>query len=75
MAHPLTLGATGRFPQGKYTTEDEGELQFAIAADKTAGKVLINFGKPVEWVGMDADQADGLGDLLKSKAAEIRGQS
>lgn len=66
------FGATGRFPQGKYIPQDEGEIQFGVAADKQQGKVLINFGKPVAWFGMDAQQADDLGDLLKAKAAEIR---
>lgn len=66
------LGATGQYPQGRYTPQDEGELQFAIAGDKQAGKVIVSFGKPVAWFGMDADQADGLAELLKRKAAEVR---
>lgn len=66
------FGATGKFPQGKYTRQDEGEIQFGVAADTQNRKVLINFGKPVAWMGLDADQADSLADLLKAKAAEIR---
>lgn len=66
------FGPTGRFPQGRYTKHDEGEIAFGVAADKKAGKVVIDFGQPTAWIGMDADQADALAESLRSKAAEIR---
>jgi hypothetical protein len=65
------FGATGRFPQGKYTPQDEGEIAFGVAADKTAGKVIINFGKPTAWVGMDKEQALALAESLINKANEL----
>lgn len=64
------LGATGEFPQGKLADDDEGEIRFAVAADKNAGKVIIDFGSPVTWVGMDPEQASQLGDTLRKKADE-----
>lgn len=66
-----TFGATNRFPQGKYTEHDEGEIAFGVAADKNAGKVIINFGKPTAWVGMDREQALALAELLLQKAADL----
>ena len=71
---PSPLGATGRYPEGKYTENDGGEICFAVAADPTAGKVLIDFGKPVMWVGMTPDEARGLADLLRSKAEAADGR-
>jgi hypothetical protein len=65
------FGATNRFPQGKYTPQDEGEIAFGVAADKKAGKVIINFGKPTAWVGMDREQALALADSLKQKANDL----
>ena len=66
----MTTGPTGRFPQGKLRRDDEGELRLAVG-HKT-GKVVIDFGTQVAWIGLDPDQADGLADLIKQHAAEAR---
>lgn len=65
------FGATGRYPMGKLTETDEGEIAFGVAADKQNGKVIINFGKPTAWVGMDREQALALADSLKRKADDL----
>jgi hypothetical protein len=70
-----SLGATNRFPQGQLNQNDEGEIMFAVAADKNQGKVLINFGKPVAWVGMDREQAIDLSNLLRQKADALLDKS
>lgn len=61
-------GATGEFPRGKIAPEDEGGIRFGVAADK--GKVLLDFGKPVAWIGMDPEDAYALAETLKRKADE-----
>ena len=65
------LGATGNFPAGKIDKTDEGEIRFAIAADPTTRKVIINFGKPVAWMGMEKDQAIAIGETLIARAKEL----
>lgn len=62
------LGATGRFPQGKAMPGDEGEL--ALRVGSAVGKVFIDFGKPVAWVGMTAEEARSFANLILKKAAE-----
>ena len=52
------LGATGEFPGGKLTESDKGEIKFAISFQD--GKVILNFGDPVAWIGMDKAQAKDL---------------
>lgn len=69
---PPKIGATGQFPAGRYNEQDQGEIAFAVGADKANAKVLIKFGTPVGWLGMGADEAERLGDLLKEKAKAIR---
>lgn len=64
------LGATGLFPEGKLTGEDEGEIKFAIANAK--GKVLLDFGTPVVWMGLLPDQADAIARTLVKHAKEAR---
>ena len=56
------LGATGKFPGGKLVPHDEGEIAFAVT--HKSGKVIIEFGTEVHWVGMTPDQAKGLAESL-----------
>lgn len=66
----VELGATGDHPEGKLNEDDEGGLQFAVGRDK--GCVILDFGKPVSWLGMPPDLADDIADLLKKHAQAIR---
>jgi len=60
----LDLGATGEFPEGKLTDQDEGEVKFAVGFKE--GKVILDFGSPVVWMGMSPEQAKELArSLLK----------
>jgi hypothetical protein len=70
MAAPF--GGTGRFPLGRLSKSDEGEIQFGIAADAAKNKVVINFGEPTAWIGFSAEQAEQLADSLLGKAKELR---
>lgn len=64
------IGATGEFPDGKLRPDDEGELRVAIAASK--GNVVIAFGKEVEWLALDPDQAIHIAAMILQKAHEIK---
>lgn len=68
-----SIGATGQFPDGKMHKSDEGELSFAVSM--RAGKIVVEFGKPVAWIGFLPDQAQELGMLLIKRAAQARGES
>lgn len=59
------LGATGKFPDGKINKYDEGELRIGIAIKDS--NVIIEFGKPVKWIGLPGDEAIALGKLLIKK--------
>jgi hypothetical protein len=61
-------GALGDFPEGKLTKDDEGAIQFALFV--RGGKVIIDFGTQVHWLGMTAQQAADLGSLLIKRARE-----
>lgn len=69
-ANKLGLGPTGKFPDGKLADHDEGELQLAVTHYQ--GKVVINFGKPIAFIGFTAEQADDIADSLKRHAQNIR---
>ena len=65
----LHLGATKRFPDGKLTPQDDGELAFAVG--HTDGKVVIDFGTPTSWIGMPPQTAVDLAKLLIAHAREV----
>lgn len=69
----LGIGATGQFPNGRIAPHDEGELQYAVAADKANQVVIVDFGKSVRSIGFTAAQAFELGELLQNKSWELRG--
>lgn len=63
------VGATGRFPDGRLTSTDQGEIGFAVTGYH--GKVVVNFGKPVASLGMSVQQARDLALLLRKWANKI----
>lgn len=65
----MMIGPTGDFPQGRLRDDDQGGLQIAVGS--LGGKVVIQFGTPVEWAGMDPDTAEQLGHNLIRRAGEI----
>jgi len=67
LRQPL-IGATGLHPQGKLTPQDEGGIQFAIGVQD--GKVCIDFGTPVHWLGMEPGDALQLAESLIQKARQ-----
>lgn len=63
------LGATGQFPEGKLTPQDEGEIKIAIYHQP--GKVVIDFGdKPIKWIGFSPVQARQIAMMLMEHADE-----
>lgn len=63
------LGSTNDFPRGKLCQDDEGGLRIAVyESDKT---VIINFGKDIEWIGLDKETALKLANSLMECAAKI----
>jgi len=68
MNKPIKLGATGEYPEGKLTPADEGALQFAVGV--CDGKVCLDFGTPVVWIGMAPADAHRLAENLMRHAKD-----
>ena len=69
----LPFGATGRFPDGQIGQQDEGEIQFGVAHDRKTKKIFINFGKPIQWMGCNSEQARYLAKTLWDHANKAEG--
>jgi hypothetical protein len=39
-----------KYPEGKLTESDDGELEFKIAVFEE--RVIMDWGKPVQWIGL-----------------------
>jgi hypothetical protein len=61
-------GALGDFPEGMLTKSDEGAIQFGVTVKD--GKVVLDFGTPVAWVGMTPQQAADLASIMMKRARE-----
>jgi len=62
------FGKTGLHPAGVLSGTDEGGIQFGVS--NYAGKVVLNFGTPVTWLGMDPQQATELANSLLNQARQ-----
>jgi hypothetical protein len=65
----MQLGPTGKFPSGKLSEIDEGELRFAVGGYH--GKVILNFGAPVHSAGFTPKQARELALALRKWANRV----
>ena len=63
------LGPTGKFPHGKLTDDDAGQIQFSVG--RKDDRVIMDFGTPVKWIGMTADDAREVGRALIKHAKKI----
>lgn len=66
--HPLGLGATGKFPAGKLNHNDEGGIMIGVTSKD--GRVVIDFGKQVTWVGFTPEEAMQLAAIIVKRATE-----
>ena len=65
------IGPTGEFPDGKMNEHDEGELKMALAVDAKNKVVVMDFGKPVAWIGLPKQMALDFAKGLTEKANQL----
>ena len=63
--------AVREYSNGRIGADDDGDLALAVAADHKRGVVLLNFGKPVVWLGMPPHEVHELCAMLKAKCREL----
>lgn len=59
-------GAIGSYPHGQLNKADEGSIQFAVGEQD--GKVVIDFGTSVHWLGMTPQQAADFASAVLKRA-------
>ncbi len=63
----------GKFPRGMIDGTDEGQLAIGIGIRR--GAVIMQFGKPVKWIGMDAGLARQIASQLNDLASRLDGKT
>lgn len=56
---------------GRLNKDDKGDLSFAMATDPKNKVIILQFSKPIHWVGMPLKQAMAVRDLLNEHIEEL----
>jgi hypothetical protein len=74
MADEPKPGPTGRYPDGKkLTDDDDGELQVTMHYDNKNKHIVVEFGCPVTWLALGANDAMQLARMLVEQAMYAQG--
>jgi hypothetical protein len=60
-----------QYPKGVLNNEDEGELKMAFSVDPKTKTLIINFGKPLAWVGFKKEEVEELIKLLTKLSKQL----
>lgn len=71
MVEEIMHKARVNHPEGRIRDDDEGETAFMIATDKAMGCVIIQFTKPMQWLGLPRKEAEQMRDLLTKHINEL----
>lgn len=63
------IGATNKFPDGKINEQDQGQIMIGVTVKDD--KVIMSFGKAVEWIGFTREEAIQVGQSLLDRARQI----
>jgi hypothetical protein len=63
--------AKREYQAGRISPDDDGALSFGITTDLDHKRVIVRFGKPVEWIGLRAEDCVALAQQLIDRAKAI----
>jgi hypothetical protein len=58
------------FPEGKLNEADEGVLNIRMGLTEDGRTFVIDFGKPVEWIGFTKEQAFQFGKRIMMQTVD-----
>jgi len=59
--------AKREYSAGRMGGEDDGDLAFAMRVDDAHKSIIIDFGKPIVWIGLGVEDAKNLIDQLSDR--------
>lgn len=61
------------YPRGKLNAHDEGQLRMAFAIK--GNTLILDFGKPVAWIGLSLHEVTQLREAFEKYEKELRAKS
>ena len=61
-----------RWPSGRIAADDDGELTVAMALDEKHNRIIIQFGNPTDWIGLDLESAEALVGALHLQIGKLK---
>lgn len=61
-----------KFPDGKINESDQGQFQYGMRVDEVDGRLIMNFFKPVQWIGFTKREAELLVEYIQSKLSQLK---
>lgn len=61
-----------QYPRGKINKNDEGKTTVIIKSNKDQNTVIIQYEKPISWLGLSCEEACLLGHALIKTAMEMQ---
>jgi len=66
------MSTEDKYPHGKISDDDQGNLRIAVAADRKHNVVRIEFFKDIRWLALDVETAEQFIRTLEAKVDEIK---
>lgn len=63
--------AEPEYPEGKLNPDDEGALAFAVGIDQEKRILIVNFNKPITWIGLSLSDARRLHKAIGKKIKKL----
>ena len=60
-----------QYPRGQLHDGDDGATLMAVGVDEANGIIIVDFGKPLIWVGLPPAEARAFAETLMQRADEI----
>lgn len=62
-----------KYPRGKLNAHDEGSIQWRARVE--GNTLILDFGKPVVWLGMGLHEVTHLREMLEKYEQQLKGVS
>ena len=70
----MAKGFDRKYPKGRISGDDDGQLTYGIAVDKENNVVVLNYFRPIVWTGMDFEACIKKIMALSKALSELSGK-
>jgi len=71
----MSKGFGRKYPRGRISADDDGEMSMGLAHDPATNTLVFNFFKPIQWFGLGPDELSSLIMQLARHLSRMKGVS